>query len=350
MKKFTLVIFLAALLGLSLSSCKQAQDEPWFKLRGIVVAWDDIKNPDQLDWLAKMKETGMNTISVCGFDYLSDEYAQFKQKCIDNGIDFEYEEHAMTWLLPRDLINEHPEYFRMDENGVRRNDANGCPSCEEALEVIRKNAAEFALKYAPSNHRYYTWLFDGGGICHCEKCKNYNASDQGLIYENAILEGIRTVDPEAVLAHLAYESTTPAPSCIKPSEGVFLEWAPFYRRWDEPLSNRAAIRPDQKWSHGDYLDMLEDNLKVFPAETAQVLEYWLDVSQRSGWKKPAKDLGWNEQTKAAFLDDLKTYASYGIRNITCYGVYIDADYLNMYKDVSCITDYGKALRDFRPKK
>ena len=343
MKKFTLVIFLAALLGLSLSSCKQAQDEPWFKLRGIVVAWDDIKNPDKLDWLAKMKETGMNTISVCGFDYLSDEYAQFKQKCIDNGIDFEYEEHAMTWLLPRDLINEHPEYFRMDENGVRRNDANGCPSCEEALEVIRKNAAEFALKYAPSNHRYYTWLFDGGGICHCEKCKNYNASDHGLIYENAILEGIRTVDPEAVLAHLAYESTTPAPSCIKPSEGVFLEWAPFYRRWDEPLSNRAAIRPDQKWSHGDYLDMLEDNLKVFPAETAQVLEYWLDASLFSGWRKPLRRIPWNaDKTR----EEIAIYRRRGIRNFTTFAVNVDDDYVADFgpSSLECVREYGLLLR------
>ena len=348
MKKIITLFALA--LPLLFSCAPKQADEPFFKLRGIVLAWDDVKNPEALDWLGYMQKTGLNTISICGTDYLSEEYLAFKQKCIDMGIDFEYEEHAMTWLLPRDLFAAHPEYFRMDESGVRRNDANGCPCNAEAMEVIKKNAAEFARKYAPSNHRYYTWLFDGGGICHCDKCKHLNASDQGLMYENVILEGLRSVDPEAMVAHLAYEATTPAPTCVKPVEGVFLEWAPFYRRWDKPLSDREAIREGQKWSHGDYLDMLEANLKIFPAETAQVLEYWLDVSQRSNWTKPQKDLGWTPEAKAAFYDDLKTYAGYGIRNITSYGVYIDEAYLDMFKDVSFIEDYGYGLRDFRPEK
>ena len=87
MKRYFLISLLTVVLaGLSLTSCQSAQDEPWFKLRGIVIAWDDIKNPDQLDWLAKMKETGMNTISVFGHDCHSEEYLALKQKCIDNGI------------------------------------------------------------------------------------------------------------------------------------------------------------------------------------------------------------------------------------------------------------------------
>ena len=32
---------------------------------------------------------------------------------------------------------------------------------------------------------------------------------------------------------------------------------------------------------------LKENLEVFPVETAVVLEYWIDVSMFSGWKKPA---------------------------------------------------------------
>ncbi|MCM1177908.1 MAG: DUF4838 domain-containing protein [Clostridium sp.] len=339
---------IAAVSVLLLASCgsRKQNDSPFFEMRGIVLAWDDVKNPEVLDWLDIMHRTGLNTISVCGIDYRSQVYLDFKQKCIDEGFDFEYEEHAMTWLMPRELFAEHPEYFRLDENGNRSPDGNGCPSCEEGLKVIMANVRKFAEEHTPTNHRYYTWLYDGGDICHCEKCRNYNPSDQGLIFENHILKALKEIDPDAMLAHLAYERTTPAPSVVKPEKDIFLEWAPFYRRWDKPLSDRDAIREDQYWSHGDYLDMLEDNLKVFPAETAQVLEYWLDVSQRSGWKKPQVQLKWYNDV---YLDDLATYAGYGIRNITCYGIYIDDWYVNTYKDISCVEDYGSGLLNYRQK-
>ena len=147
-----------------------------------------------------------------------------------------------------------------------------------------------------------------------------------------------------MLAHLAYHNTTPAPSVVRPEEGIFLEFAPFYRRWDKPLSDRSAIRDGETWTHGDYLDMLEANLKVFPAETAQVLEYWLDVSQRSGWKKPQVRLEWYNDV---YLDDLKTYAGYGIRNITCYGAWIDKYYVDTYGDLTPVEDYGQGLLNYR---
>ena len=85
-------------------------------------------------------------------------------------------------------------------------------------------------------------------------------------------------------------------------------------------------------------------MAVFPAETAQVLEYWLDVSQRSGWKKPQVQLEWHNDV---FLDDLKTYADYGIKNITCYAAWIDEYYVKTYGDISCVEDYAVGLRDYR---
>jgi len=167
-----------------------------------------------------------------------------KQEWIDAGFDFEYEEHAMSLLLPRSLFDTHPEYFRMDEDGVRRSDGNGCPSSTEGLEVMASNVEDFAKSHMPTNHRYYTWLFDGGDICHCPLCKDYSASDQGLIFENRIIKALKELDPEAKLAHLAYHSTTPAPTKVKPEPDIFLEFAPFYRSWSEPLSKRdAAVRP-----------------------------------------------------------------------------------------------------------
>lgn len=335
-----------ALITTLFASCgaNKASDEPFFETRGVVIAWNDLQNPEVIDWVKKMHDNGINTVSVFGHDYGSPEYAQMRQMLIDEGFAFEYEEHAMSWLLPRDLFAEHPEYFRMDENGNRVLDGNGCPSCEEGLKVIMSNVPAFVEKHKPSNHKYYTWLWDGGDICHCEKCKNYNVADQGLIFENHIIKALKEIDPEAQLAHLAYHNSTPAPSVVKPEEGIFLEFAPFFRRWDKPLSDKEAIRDGQTWTHGDYIQMLEDNLKVFPAETAQVLEYWLDISLVSDWKMPQKQITLYED---AFLDDLKTYASYGIKHITTYACWADANYVEMYGDVSFIDKYGQGLLNYR---
>ena len=345
------ISFIAALLlsGLLLASCGAGKrpDNSFFKMRGIVVAWDDVKDSTAIDWIRIMKESGLNTISVFGNED-GDDYKAFKEKCIIEGIDFEYEDHAMSSLLPRNLFSEHPEYFRMDENGNRVADGNGCPSSKEGLEVIMSNVARFASKRAPSNHKYYTWLFDGGDICHCPDCKGLGTSDQGLLFENHIIKALKQVDPDAQLAHLAYHNSTEAPKVIKPEAGIFLEFAPFFRRWDKPLSDTTAVsdRTPYGWGHKDYLRMLKDNLAVFPAETAQVLEYWLDVSLVSDWKKPQKQLTFH---KDVFEQDLKTYAELGIRNITCYGAWIDAYYARTYGDISFISEYGEGLRDFTGK-
>ncbi len=340
-------IALFAVLTLLLASCAGRggkTSEPFFKMRGVILSWDDVKTPESIDWISLIKQNGLNTVSVFGCDPLSEEFLAFRNRCGEEGIDIEFEDHAMSSLLPRELFATHPEYFRMDKDGVRQPDGNGCPSCAEGLEVLMSNVPEFVRKHQPTNHKYYTWLFDGGDVCHCEKCKGYNVADQGLIFENHIIKALRKIDPEAQLAHLAYHNSTEAPSCVKPEEGIFLEFAPFFRTWDQPLKNVEAVGRDGKTTHGEYLRMLEDNLKVFPAETAQVLDYWMDDSLYSGWKKPQVRVPWNREV---FLSDLQTYASYGIRNITAYAVYVDEYYVKTYGDISFVSDYGLGLLNFK---
>ena len=341
-----IIVSIAALLSVSCGADRKVSDDSYFQLRGICMEWEDVtSDPEIIDWLGLMKETGMNTISVSSRDCLSGEYAELKQKCIDLGFDFEYEMHGMTRLLPRELFAEHPEYFRMDGNGERVPDYNCCPSNPEALAVIRSNVKGLADMFAPTNHRYYFWLHDGGDKCHCPECEKYNLSDQGLLIENTIIGALREFDPEAMLAHLAYDKTTPAPSCVKPAEGIFLEYAPIDRCHERPLSDSLACWSERThWCNGDYCQMLRDNLDVFGSENAQVLEYWLDASLFSLWKKPQKPVHWD---KEVFDADLRMYADLGIRNIICYGAWIDEDYVKSFGDISFIRYYGEALRDYR---
>jgi hypothetical protein len=125
-----------------------------------------------------------------------------------------------------------------------------------------------------------------------------------------------------------------APRQVTPEPGLFLEYAPIRRRYDAPYEKQSG--PGQ----ADGLAALDANLEVFPSGTAQILEYWLDVSRFSQWKRPAVKLPWRRDVVEA---DLTTYATRGIRHVTCFAVYVDADYRRGYGVRAFIREYGEAM-------
>lgn len=157
-----------------------------------------------------------------------------------------------------------------------------------------------------------------------------------------MLTAIREEQPEARLAHLAYQGTMEPPGVVTPVDGVFLEFAPFFRTWevsiasddDRPAgpspsreSRRASRRDDLRVSHADYRAALDANLAVFGAEDAHVLEYWLDVSLFSEWRRPGVGLPWEP---GVLEQDLGYYASRGVRHVTSFGVYLDEAYFTAH--------------------
>ena len=140
---------------------------------------------------------------------------------------------------------------------------------------------------------------------------------------------------DATLAHLAYANTLAAPRRVKPEPGVFLEFAPIHRRYDQAYAQQTG--PAVK----DALTALEDNLRVFPVASAQALEYWLDVSRFSQWKRPAVKLPWRRDVLVA---DAETYARLGLQHVTTFAVWIDRDYVQRYGEPVAIQEYGETLR------
>ena len=83
------------------------------------------------------------------------------------------------------------------------------------------------------------------------------------------------------------------------------------------------------------------SLPVFGKDDAQVLEYWLDVSLFSSWKRDAKKkLPWKRDV---FLEDIAAYADRGIRHVTSFAAYMDADYVKQYGEPP-LDEYGEGLR------
>ncbi|MEA4918652.1 DUF4838 domain-containing protein [Proteiniphilum sp.] len=341
-----LICFLILFPGIYSCSNKPSEASH-FQTRGIIL---DVNDLGTYPWPKKAGEVGINTIAahitprqVASF-ILSERGKQFLKECKEYGIEVEYELHAMADLLPRELFADDSTMFRMNEEGKRMADYNLCVHSEEALATVSRNAINYARILTPTTGRFFYWIDDGIPMCSCRHCKEYSDSEQALILENRLIKELRKEFGKNVsLAHLAYHNTIQAPVKVKPEEGIFLEFAPFQRTWEKPIRDVTAKRGDSHISHGDYLKYLEENLKVFPSGTAQILEYWLDVSLFSGWQKPARQLPWN---KEVFLSDIDTYARYGIKHVTSFGVYMDSTYFNRYSDTSFLEEYGEGLKNY----
>ena len=93
------------------------------------------------------------------------------------------------------------------------------------------------------------------------------------------------------------------------------------------------------------LDDLDANLAIFGNKGAQALEYWLDASLFSGWKRDKlTKVPFDERV---FLDDLETYASRGIRHVTSFAAWIDGDYVKRFGPPP-LDKYGQGLLRTKP--
>lgn len=324
---------------------------PALRTRGVVLYPFDLS---LRDWPERCARAGLTTIALHAaqrldvlIDFIqSDDGLDFLERCRKLGLAVEYELHALGQLLSRELFYKDPTLFRLDETGRRNPDSNCNPFSKEALDLIAAQAVRVAKILQPTTHRYFYWPDDGAKWDHSDLGKELSASDQALLVENHIVRALRReVDPQATLAHLSYQHTLTPPRQIQPEPGIFLEFAPFARNLAHPITadvptRRGETSPDPATNTG-YLDLLAANLQVFPAETAQVLDYWLDVSLHSNWQRPAQPLPWKPEVCRA---DADAYRRLGIRHLTSFATYMDADYAARHGDPQPVLEsYGQAL-------
>lgn len=241
----------------------------------------------------------------------------------DLGFEIEYELHAASYLMPRELFSEHPEYFRMNKNGERTSDFNFCPSCEDAILLYAERAASLVKKLYRSNPRYYLWMDDNKDVfCHCPKCKHLTPSDQQLIVQNRVAKRLREENPHARVAYLAYFECIEPPRTVKPDKGVFLEYAPF-----EKYTAKGDDAPDLIKKEQEALLPL---IEAFGRSDFKILEYWYDNSMLSSWKKPPKRFALN---KAELKADLDYYKSLSPDTIASFACFLGEDYTELYGKV-----------------
>ncbi len=313
-----------------------------FATRGIVLTPEDFS---LADWPERAVRAGLTTIALhptpsVVIPFLRTQPGErLMQRCSELGLEIEYELHAIGELLPRALFERDRALFRMDETGTRVRDGNLCVHSSSALDIVAERAVEVSRTLKPTSGRFFYWGDDGLPWCRCPECRLLSDSDQALFLANHMARALRSVWPNATVAHLAYHNTLKAPASVRPEPNVFLEYAPIHRRYDIPFEQQREP------SLTDRLEMLDANLDLFPAATAHVLEYWLDASRFAGWKRPAPRLPWCAPVAAA---DIEAYGNRGIRSVTTFGVYLDADYLAAHGDPP-LNAYGRLLCGWRPR-
>ncbi len=294
--------------------------------------WIDILKKGKFTTLGLHFITTKNTVEDY-LEWLNNGGREMIKKVEDSGIAVEHELHALRYLLPRKLFDEHPEYFRVNKDGKRSGDHNLCVQSEEALAIIEERTYGLAKEFGQSGHRYYLWTDDAiDSWCHCEKCRNLSPSDQNIRIVSRMLKGLRRYDPKAELSYLAYHETVTPPTEAIP-EGIFVEYAPIHRDMFSPIT---------EGENNIHASNVENLLKVFPRESAEILEYWLDVSFYTKWGRlPLIKVPYHENVLRA---DFDFYSSLGVCAIKTFGAYMDKNYLSTYGDREII-DYGKLLSE-----
>jgi hypothetical protein len=179
--------------------------------------------------------------------------------------------HFLTAFMPRTLFAQHPDWFRMNEQGKRVNDFNLNPFNQEALDYLAAGATEYLGKM-PEASLFHLWADDilGGGWSYEPGKEEYTPSDQALLVSNYLVKKLREKLPNANLAYLAYHDTVDPPRVVKPEAGLIYFYAPRERCYAHAL-NDPACKLNRK-----YAKALENGLPAFGPAKAEVFEYYAD--------------------------------------------------------------------------
>ncbi|MFQ5810593.1 MAG: DUF4838 domain-containing protein, partial [Armatimonadota bacterium] len=191
-------------------------ENPRFAVRGFAedtnyVDHDDEAEKDRrtvedmefIDWLAK------NRCSHFHFRAPEDVFELVHYELQQRGLGYETGGHIIPQLLPRQLFDEHPGYFRMSTKGNREASGNLCVSNPDALEIVRENFLKY-LENIPDPDLVHFWGEDvgDGGWCCCEQCRELLPQDQYLTVCNHVAEALE--DKGIAIDYIAYHDTIEA--------------------------------------------------------------------------------------------------------------------------------------------
>ena len=312
--------------------------------KSIIISPQDM---DGCDWIARAAQAKLNTLAFHTGGPNHDVAAAlqpvlgdaFRAQCRQAGLICEFEEHVAGTFLTPELFEEHPDYLACDEKGVRNHGerVNWCISSGGMRDLITERAGKLAELLRPASHRYYFWSADSAeGLCRCTNCAKYSRPDLNMLTVNAMAEGIRTADPLAEVAYLAYSASSyDTPEKVAPHEAVFLEFAPYIRSFD------CTIDDERCEDNRSFCEAVRKLVRYFDPARAHVLEYWLDVSLHNKYQPLHCPV---PTTKEIMKHDLEFYGSLGFRHFATFACDMNKTYFDRYGDEP-LQWYGEILNE-----
>jgi hypothetical protein len=283
----------------------RTMENPRFAVRGFAedtnyVDHDDEAEKDRrtaddiefIDWLAK------NRCSHFHFCAPDDVFELIHYELQQRGLGYETGGHIIPQLLPRELFDEHPGYFRMSTKGNREASGNLCVSNPAALETVRENF----LKYVESNpdadlvHFWGEDVHDGGWCC-CEECRELLPQDQYLKACNYVAEGLEGTGVS--IDYIAYHDTLEADLTVEPHPEVLALFAPRERSYGTSLGDPECE------TNQLYAEALRQYVGAFNGNV-QISEYYADPMLYGSLAVPLHQV---------IAQDLAFYEELGVKRI-----------------------------------
>ncbi len=252
--------------------------------------------------------------------------------------------HTFGGLLPeKEYFVKHPEYYMMDDKGIR-NAHQLCTTNPEVIRIVKEKVRK-VLKENPHTELLSVSKNDGGGTCLCDKCKSLDDAEGSkmaslMVLVNAVAQDIEKDYPNVLISTLAYGETGKIPKTMRPRKNVSImlcsdktgawrrpfepseiceigtlvkEWSKVCKRlfiWDYNINFSHYLAPMPN------MDIMSENIRFYVennAEGVMLQANYQTVGSERDWMRSwvAAKLLWNPSLNLYDLMDDFNYGYFG---------------------------------------
>lgn len=266
------------------------------------------------------------------------------ENCI-NGV------HTLGWIITQDMYAEHPEYFGMDENGVRQPNRQPCLSNPEVLELV--------VAAAKAHFSQYTSIFsvsqnDNQEFCKCSECVAFNNAHGGkdsasmLNFTNKVAKAISEEYPDRMVETLAYQLTETPPTGLTIEDNVVIRLCPIQTCVLHDLDDKSCPENSEFDSNLTGWAAMTDNIYIWDYSTnfQYIYAFFPNITSLQGRYQYFRDRnvisvfdhGCGENIIPAELHELRTY-------LVCKLLWNPDTDIEMHIREFCDAYYGEASDD-----
>lgn len=294
---------------------KENVENPVFKYRKFYVEEGRSHNPENLrqliDWMPKQR---MNTL-VFPIDYegrgevIWDNWREdLVPELQKRGIQIEvgghgYQNFINISMEEGKLYEEHPEWFGLDDSGVRSENPRMviCTSNADAVKYLYNNLLNY-LKQHPEIDIFDFWPPDSESWCRCDKCRALGSeTERHVLLVNHIATLLQKDMPDVLLECLAYNRYTTPTQQITLNSKVLLDFCPIGQNFEYQLFEKGNARNEgYNKDLNAWINMFDGDISIY------------SYFRKYAWRSLPNIIPHYMQ------NELKYYQELGVRGVSVY--------------------------------